>query len=405
MESFFVLQFVFLFLLLIAIGWILYLHIAFPFWCRQPVVHPYDFFRWPSSLPQFILKPTCGVLGAVSDIRRRNRFCDFDLVSFSDDFVSDHAFVGEICLFLQSYFIPDESALFLFFPSHFRAYHSIGRCFLSFIRTTEELNAIVSSRPIGLAISTEWLRDDIHFVDFLCLQNQPSSMIYLYKLLQAHFIRTCLYSHACIFRKEDSPSLGIVPFLQFSANVYLLPSQIQRAVVLPPGIRFFFLQDKFGSLWIDSVLPLLYSVFSLIGVSSFSALMELVRARILFIGMLIEKEDVVHAIYVVRDSRTVYLGGGGREGALIQMVSSVSFSSSSSLFSTGFLYFIREVVYSLGGASVVQYLMVDSISHNVDLLLLFLDSDKKIFQTHHVYYYAYNLIMPSLLPRECFFLF
>jgi hypothetical protein len=115
----------------------LYIFFVFPFWNRQPVLHPYDVFRltFPPSVPRFILKPRCSLVGALYDRRRRNKYCDFDFVYFRDSLDEDGGddFVHRVCLFLQSHFIRDESSLFLFYPSHFLAYHSIGPCFFSYL--------------------------------------------------------------------------------------------------------------------------------------------------------------------------------------------------------------------------------------------------------------------------------
>ena len=137
LTSFDMLQFVGLILFFAIFFLFLYIFFVFPFWNRQPVLHPYDVFRltFPPSVPRFILKPRCSLLGALYDRRRRNKYCDFDFVYFRDSLDEDGGddFVHRVCLFLQSHFIRDESSLFLFYPSHFLAYHSIGPCFFSYL--------------------------------------------------------------------------------------------------------------------------------------------------------------------------------------------------------------------------------------------------------------------------------
>ena len=422
----------------------IYVKIYFPFWNLQPVRHPYDLFRFWIPTPRIILKQGQGIMGSLYDIRRRNRFCDFSLVSVlsvSDMTDSD---VNDICLFLQSHFIrhpSDSDVLFLFYPLHFLAYHSSNSSLVSFIRSgTRELEFFVSSRPILLSFFSDKGKDKdndkdkgkqfhVSFVDFLCVRDALDAMS-LRKLLQTHFLRSCLLNgsvsvsssdlsgnlNACIFRKEDEPSVGIVPFLEYSSDVYLLP-RVFPYLTLPPGMRLIFLQNHSMHIWSDVILPQLHlgDLFSMVGVSSVESLNALIVARILFIGVLMEVtagEDIVYAVYIFRDSRTVYsiplppsfMKGESEsesEGALLHLIGSVYWCDVS-LFSLGFLYCLRELMNNT--KDVFRYLMVEDIAHNSLLLELPLFSNSTN-DTHSIYYYSYNLLIPTLENSSCFLVF
>jgi len=332
----------------------------------------------------------------------------------------------------------DSDVLFLFYPLHFLAYHSSSSSSLvSFIRLPYGLDSFVSSRPILLSFFSDKnsisLRFHISFVDFLCVRN-ASDVMSLRKLLQTHFLRSCLLESndisgnsigsstssntttmsigACIFRKEDEPSDGIVAFLEYSADVYLLPRMFPY-LSLPPGMRLVFLQNHSMHIWSEVILPQLGrgDLFSVVGVSSIEALNALIVARILFIGVLMEVtsgEDIVYAVYIFRDSRTVYSNTGRMEaglegeleGALLQLICSVHWCEDS-LFSLGFLYCLRELMKNT--KDVFRYLMVEDIAYNS--LLLELPLFSKAIDTHMVYYYSYNLLMPDMDGSSCFFVF
>jgi hypothetical protein len=399
--------------ILIFLTFFIYVKLYFPFWNLQPVKHPYDMFRFWIQKPTFVFKPGQAIMGAISDSRKRNRFCDFSLVSLlnvSDITESD---VQHVCLFLQSHFIRGSSetdTLFLFYPQHFLAYHSDPSAICSFIRSPIEpiFDSFVSSRPIHLSFlndSSSRADFSVSFVDFLCVRD-PSDLMSLRKLLQTHFLRSCFVdsSPACIFRKEDEPALGIVPFLQFSSDVYSLKNFTRISESLPANMRLTFLKPSLYDLqqsWSDVILPQLNSIFKMVGVCSVESLCALIRARILFIGVLMEVttgEDIVYAVYVFRDSRTVY-SIAGEEGALLQLVCSVHWCDDS-LFSFGFLYCLRELLNQT--KNIFQCIMAEDIAHNSLLLPLFTGIH---MDTHQMYYYSYNMLIPDLQGSSCFFLF
>ena len=382
--------YLFLIILCIIIGIFAYIKLRFPFWNLQPVYHTYDFWRMLYSEPFFIYKK------AIS-----TKFVDLnsiDTVTY-EDITEDQK--KSVVNLLQCYYLPSENTNFMFhlenLDSYMKSHLSTSYISIfnktSFISNTEsvikESIGCISSRSGDLIIGN-W-RMPIYFIDLIAV-HRDAPLLYWRKLLQTHIYRQQFLTPeimGSLIKKEGEPYDGVVPFIQSSSFLFDIPILLyekKSEVVLPE--HFILIDFHKGN--IDLLFDFLESFqqrFTVFCMTDKPALLRMIEQKILFVYG-IKRVDEIFAIYIFRDMRTVTEEKGDPK-SLLQLVGSISNTSSSDLFYRGFQLSLRSIIKKI---PVFGILTIEEIAHN---MLIYEKIGGFSIAVNPVTYYLYNIVCPG----------
>lgn len=399
-----------LFFVLLVLSIFIYIKLSFPFWNNQPVYHSYDFWRYLYTRP-FIIQKRFPI---------KSRFCDFDNIETQEFVDISGTGVTELIDLLQCHYVSSDSTFFIFHKDNLNAYF-VGHqypCYFSFYRkpppsinqtkygtknTTwkrveeahkkdDVIKGCVSSRPMEFSYNGE--QHTIYFVDFICVNRELDKKDIMRRLLQTHDYRIRIREpiKISLLKKEGEPYHGVVPIIKHQSYVYDILKDVERPQ-LPLHFLIKEITYKNINILVDFI-GTLRSKFSVFGITSLGNIVEMLKAKILFVFCVYRKEEI-HGVYFFRDSRTQY-EIMGKNGPLLHFFGSIQNSNSQQLFYDGFLHTLGAILKT---TNVFRYLMIENISHNF-LVLDFLD--RKPFLEIDQFYYTLNYFIPKKLnPRTC----
>lgn len=395
--------YLFLFLILLVFSIFVYIKLSFPFWNNQPVYHSYDFWRYLYKNP-FIVQRRFPI---------KSRFCDFDNVETQEFMDISGTTVTELIDLLQCHYVSSDSTFFIFHKDNLNAYF-VGHqhpCYFSFYRkplpsinqtkygkknttwkqvqethkSNDHIKGCVSSRPMEFYYLGE--KQDIYYVDFICVNRDLDKKDIMRRLLQTHDYRVRIREpiQITLIKKEGDPYHGVVPIIKHKSYVYDIMKDVHRPQ-LPLHFLVKEITDKNINILVDFMVTI-RSRFSIFGITSLGNIVEMIKAKVIFIFCVYRKEEI-HAVYFFRDSRTQY-EIMGKNGPLLHFFGSLHNSNSQQLFYDGFLHTLSAI---LKATNVFKYLMIENISHNF-LVVDFVD--RKPFLEIDQYYYTLNYIIPK----------
>jgi hypothetical protein len=380
----------FLILLFLLVGIFAYIKLRYPFWNLQPVYHTYDFWRGFWREPFFIYKK------AIS-----TKFVDIqaiDTIAYEDLTEDQRKAVINI---LQCYYLPSENTNFMFHLENLESY-MVAHLSTSYISLYNRVSFIPNNGSVikdslgcitsrsGSLIIGNW-KTPIYFIDFIAM-HRDAPLLYWRKLLQTHLYKQQLKTPeimGSIMKKEGEPYDGVVPFIQTTSSLYEIAHLIyekKSEIALPE--HFILIDFHKGN--IDLLFDFLEGYqkrFAVFCMTDKPALLRMIEHKILFVYG-IKNVDEIFAIYIFRDLRTVTEEKGDPKG-LLQLVGSISNSSSADLFYRGFQLSLRSVIKR---APVFGLLTIEDISHNG---ILYDRIGRLSIAANPMGYYLYNIVCPG----------
>ena len=386
--------YIFLLVLLIFVGIFVYIKLRYPFWNLQPVYHTYDFWRPLWREPYFIYKK------AIS-----TKFVDLISIKTTqyEDITEDQK--KSAINLLQCYYLPSENTNFMFHLENLDTYlHShLSPSYISLFYSSvlQDPLGCISCRSGSLKIG-QWTTP-IYYVDFIAM-HRDAPILYWRKLLQTHIYRQQLETPeimGSLIKKEGEPYDGVVPFIQTISSLYDIPKLIyekKQAIALP---EHFIIVD-FHKVNIDILFDFLegsQNKFAAFCQTDKPSILRMIEGKILFIYG-IKRIDDIYAIYIFRDMRTLTEEWGPPKG-LLQLVGSISNTSSTDLFYRGFQLSLRSVIKKM---PVFGLLIIEDIAHN---MILYDRIGGLSMAVTPVSYYLYNIVSPvsPFLGSQTFVLF
>jgi hypothetical protein len=386
----------------------IFIKLKYPFWNTQPVFHSYDFWRYYTKT-HFPIQNRYPV---------KTKYCDFKCVETFDYYDCTEIHKKDFINLLQCYYIPDESALFVFNLENLDAYmtgHSYPS-YLSFYKENFYVNiqqnpsfhhstaienikkpiGCISARTIHIYFFDEPIK--FYFWDFICVKREKASKNLSRFLIQTQEYKQRQYNMnnvllsndknekpilGSIFKKEVDLCEGIVSLVTYTTETFVIKND--RLKKLPHHFVLIEIGGENIDLLID-FLEISRKKFQVFGIAEISNLVGLIQKRLLMIYC-IQKAKDIYAVYFFRDSRTQYDG----KGVLLSFCGSIHNSNSLDLFYMGFLHSLRSILKKM---SLFSLLSVENISHNG-----FIYEKYKInsysYGVSKSAYYLYNYVVPK----------
>jgi len=396
-----------LILLIIGFSIIIYIKLTYPFWNTQPVFHTYDFWRYWYTTP-FLIQ---------SGYPAKTRFCKFKEIHTFRYLEIDEIQKKYAVNLIQSFTIPDESAIHMFHLDNLDKYMT-GQSYSSYIsfyyQDTFDIlpkkitpNPFITDstfieriqKPIGCITSRLvelWItgiKYPMYFLDFIILHREKVERGLSRELIQTHEYRQRQQSldditkekpaiQISIFKKEVDLCKGIVPLIQYESSMFFIRND--KISALPPHFILVEIHRRnIQLLWdfLETIRPK-YKCF---GMPELPNLTGLVHSGILRIYLL-QKGSKIYSVYFFRDSRTEF----ENKGALLVLIASIQNTHSDDLFYTGFLWSLNKI---LKKTPIFKLLLIERISQNPRIYERY-NSANEIGEISAAYY-LYNFIIPQ----------
>lgn len=342
-------------------GVFLYIKLRYPFWNIQPVTHTYS--RWfASSVPtvvhmfppytKYVLAPWL-----LSNKQPADALLSSIESSRYEDVTRDQK--DAIVRLLRSNYIPSDRVFCSVDDAGLKA-QLVGKSIVSMMNLPT--NGLVDSRLIGFTSSRGiqiWILGaglgtmcPAYYMDWFCLsrhtQNQKQAA---YQLFQTHEWNQRIADkdvHVTLFRRDTHLCAGVVPFVRFRSATY--PLRNLQIEALPPDFQLKLVRHNHHTHFVYDFLDQ-FDTSHLFDAAAFvdkASIHELLAARQLFVGALIQKEQL-YGLYFLKNANIKYdeledIGSGQVGGDTLHLVASFSNTESSDLFYTGFLHCMREVL-------------------------------------------------------------
>lgn len=405
-----------------------YIKLKYPFWNTQPVYHTYDFWRSWYSEP-FLIQSGYPV---------KTRFYNSKKIKTSHYLDLSEIQKKQVVDLIQSYSIPDESAIHMFHLGNLDTYMT-GQTYSSYISLyfeevciplprsltmdpliTDQTTIDIVQKPVGCITSravdlffNSNNKTTAYFLDFITVNREKSE-------LNINISRELIHTHEynqrkkdmntymiqknkppiqiSLFKKETSLSEGIVPLVSYiSTIVYIRNERIRK---LPPHFILVPIHRRNIQILID-FLEISKTQFQCFGIAETQNLSSIIHGGILKV-FVIQKGKEVYSAYFFRDSRTQF--DGGTEGALLILCGSIRNTKSGDLFYMGFLHSLRNI---LRETTIFKILLIEGISQNREIRERYIGESGNIIGENPSAYYLYNYVCPkqSFSPESCFMVF
>ena len=391
--------YIFIFLILLVLTIFVYIKLAFPFWNIQPVYHVYDFWRTIYSTPFIIHKRFV--------LKNITKYVDMKHVEIVPYVDATDQHKKEFVNLLQCYLLPDETSLFVFNIENLEKYFGghLFSSYLSFymIPNTKDYGGCISSRSGEIYIEGSLF--PMYYIDFLCIKRGENTKKISRTLLQTHIYKQQYLEHVemskhkssqmvliSLFRREKELLYGIVPFVRFQTNYYIINENLIEKP-LPKHCILLDIHSVNMDMFLD-FLEMCRTRFAAFARTDVANLAEMIKSGILYVYCL-KQLDTIFAIYIFRDTRSNY----ETFGSVLQLVASVSNTGSQQLFIDGFNNSVRAILKKM---PVYNILSVDNISNNS---LLQIERTYKKINEHWSAYYLYNMVAQQKNSATSFILF
>jgi len=417
-------------LLLVAIftlvGILIYIKLTYPFWNTQPVFHTYDFWRYWYTSQTYLIQSGYPV---------RTRFCNFTNIKTSNYLEIGESEKKAAVNLIQSYSIPDESAIYMFNTENLDAYMT-GQSISSFISFYYEdafeilpasltMNPLITDttlidvikKPVGLITSRMielWVYEikyPVYFLDFITVNREKADKGISRELIQTHeyiqrrqsldnenIKKDTSAIQISLFKKEVDLCKGIVPLVVYESSLFYIHYQKNDQIKkLPPHFILVEIHRRNIQLLAD-FLENVKSKYKCFGISEIPNLAGFIEKGILRIYV-VQKGAEIYSAYFFRDSRSVFED----RGALLILAGSIKNTNSDELFYAGFLRSLREI---LKKTPIFRIIMIERISQNIQIYNEFKKTKEEIGENSSAYY-LYNFIVPgqTFSREDCFLVF
>lgn len=418
-----------------------YIKLTYPFWSTQPVYHTYDFWRSWYSEP-FLIE---------SGYPNKTRFYNSKKIKTMDYLDLSDSNKKQAVDIIQSYSIPDESAIHMFHLGNLDTYMT-GQSYPSYVSfyfedifitlprsltmeplITDQTIIDIVQKPIGCITSRAVElymnnnKNTVYFLDFITVNREKSS---INLNISRELIQTHEYNQRkknidiymtekekppiqiSLFKKETTLSEGIIPLVSYKSTMVFITNQGLRK--LPPHYILVKIHSRNIQILMDFI-EISKTQFQCFGIPEVSNISGLIHAGLLKV-FIIQKGKEIYAAYFFRDSRTQFDGAGisnynfsKTDGALLILCGSIRNTNSKDLFYMGFLQSLRMI---LRETDIFKILLIEGISQNIEIMERYIQLDKinnnqQIIGENPSAYYLYNYVIPKqpFSPESCFMVF
>lgn len=405
----------------------IYIKLKYPFWNTQPVYHTYDFWRGWYSEP-FLIQ---------SGYPTKTRFCNFEKIKTIHYLeLSDIEKKNTVNL-IQSYSIPDESAIHMFNLGNLDTYMT-GQSYTSFISLYFEetfiplpksltMDPLITDQtiidnirnPIGCITSRavhlymDNIDHMIYFLDFITVNREKNeiNLNISRELIQTHeynqrkknmdtyITEKKVPIQKSIFKKEVGLSEGVIPLVSYTSSLCYIHNERLRK--LPPHFILVPIHRRNIQLLLDFI-DISKTKYKCFGIPEVPNLLELIHSNIIKV-FIIQKGSEIYSVYFFRDSRTQF----ENKGALLILCGSIRNTRSIDLFYMGFLHALRNI---LKQTNIFKILLIERISQNNEIYERYINkivNPLKLIGENQSAYYLYNYVIPKqpFSAESCFIVF
>lgn len=202
--------FILCFFVMALLIWVVCVHLWYPFWAKQPVLHSYDIWRRLFLHRPLVLQPDAAALTQSQQRQMWYRPKDVETWSFVE--VPDTV-RQRVILFLQGHALESEDWLWTM-PQEVWENVYVGSSLPCFLSVHQE-DGVLTSRPVKMRL---WgMESPVYYVDMLVSKVSDKQVATSCALFQTHEFRQRRHKnnkvHVSLFRKEGEPIAGIVPLL------------------------------------------------------------------------------------------------------------------------------------------------------------------------------------------------
>jgi hypothetical protein len=384
-------------ILILCLTYTIYIYIRYPFWCRQPVFHTFDFWRFFYRTPFVCLS-----------FPIKTKYCDFRKIqTYNYQEITDQQ-KSLLVDFIQCYYISNESILMTIQPSQIDTYFNglIEPSYISFYQENQQTLGLITSRPFQLIHSYPQTSNRIiYYMDFLTVhRNHATKKDIARCLIQTHEYNQRIYNPSVqisLLKSQVEPFVGVVPVVQYQTYIYILPKKI-RPLPLPPHVSVVQITKQNQSILLDIFDNTNTNMTTLFDIAIFpdsSGFISMLQSKY-YIVYCIRQKNIILGVYFFKQTYMQYESSNENQKNIQFVASICNTTLIRDVFYAGFIYSIRNLQkeYSMG------ILTVEQLAHNPFLMEYWTAIPSQ--RSYTSYYYFYNYVFPRspLSPSRCFFL-
>lgn len=398
----------------------IYIYLKYTFWCRQPVVHVYDWWRrWVAP----------GNAQILYDNRRGTPPTKFYFPDKTYTFnpLEKPEDLSKCVRLLQSHYIGADNILFSIQEAYLKA-HCVGHgenVPLISLYYEHGFNgdgcpqAMLAAFPAEVyTAGAEGAPWKVYFWNYLCVHRDYQNQYLTRPLIQTHEYRQRPAIQVSIFRCDNALQEGIVPLTRgYTHTYYLRGGSFKTALHATPGMSVMRIDTKSidtMGLFMEYIGNVHHanSPFKVYMTPSTDNIIALMDAGILYVYALVSSSKIV-GLYFFKNVCTTYeemdddIAKPNRafDGSrTVHCFGSISSIPDPEIFGQGFLYAVKHLVKSSRGQ--FNVLLLDDTSCNSAGVLPIWNRQFTPILSNEYAYYAYNLRVPGmpLSSHECLFI-
>jgi hypothetical protein len=427
-----IVQYIFLWGLILFILFWAVVKIKYPFWNNQPVFHTYDYIR--SLYKQPFVVQSVGPY--------KTKFVDqLHIHTYPVDHENNNT-LKEIAKLLQSYYLYLENVDYMIGNTELYTLHT-GQNDMSYMsvyqvleyemkpatkkdeKIDESTNTLantnidivkhdktigcVTSRAVTMYVrptkrETTYKQTTMYFMDFLCVSREHDNKTISRKLIQTHEYNQRKYNkniECSLLKKTGEQFDGVRPLITYKTYSYNIPKR--KFGRIPTEYTAKLLHSNDISLFLDfftfnSENEPKTSMFDFMVLPSIGNIVAQIRECRLYVGCLCHK-SIVLGFYFLKDA---YCYNEEYESKTLTLVSSIQNCSDSRLFYMGFLHVLRDIIHTNADYKAI---VIENIGHNQYINNSW-RSKVQVSNATDMAYYSYNYVYPCspIDPTRCFVL-
>ena len=374
-----------------------YIKLKYPFWNNQPVFHVYDFIR------RFYREPF--IVNKNSPIK--TKYCDFENIITHKFVECSQKTKIDLINITQCFYLNTDRILYtmsekdiyalltgqnepsyvsIFYEKQYKqVFDSSGSRITSIVIP----NGSITSRSlhfwyVNAADAHHYTEMPIYLIDLLCVDRQKDRLSIYRKLFQTQEYNQRIENKAIqcsLIKKEMQLFDGIIPFVQYNTHTY----KLRNHKISPLPIHYHCV--NINSENIDLFIDFFYTNNDYCSKTEIYKHMVFPDIGLLYIYCL-KKGEHVYGYYFFKDAKMYY---EEVDGNTLQLTCSVMNCLSPTIFYSGYLHSIRDI---LKKNDTYSMLLFEDIGHNHILLKQWSMNYTPVF-TNKTAYYLHNFIMPG----------
>jgi hypothetical protein len=388
----------------------IYIYLTCPFWCRQPVVHTYDWWRrWLAPGPAHIIR---SIKSPPTKFYFPEKTYTFNPL---DQDTATTGLLTKCTTLLQNHYISADNVLFSIQPQYLAA-HCIGHgkmpplISLYYETSTDDPQAMLAAFPAEVYTTTLSVPQSTYFWNYICVQREYQTKSLTRPLIQTHEYRQRVHAETSFFRCDTDLPTGIVPVARgYTYTYYLRCGNVKTPRV--SVVRIHAKSSELMGLFTEYMKSSAHKPFTVYMAPSLENMIALIDAGIWYVYAMVESSAIT-ALYFFKNVCTTYEDLDGDVPAkqrtftgsrTIHCFGSISSIQNTELFGSGFVNAVKRIVKASRGQ--FNVLLLDDAACNGDGIIPVWNRAFTPFFTNEYAYYAYNWRIPGmpLYPQQCMF--